>query len=167
MTGTGVLPELYSYGLRNPVPGELRSADGNLYIGDVGQNNREEINFIANGSVGGQNFGWRLREGTIATPTGGVGGLSRLETSNRSSNTTTPSASRSPAAMSTAGRTRTSTEPTSSPTSSRARSSRSATTGRPLPTFRIAPPNSQNASEADSRSAASRRSPRTGSGIST
>jgi hypothetical protein len=74
MTGTNTRPELFSYGLRNPYRASFDRATGNLYIGDVGQNTREEVNFIANGSVGGQNFGWRLREGTVATPTGGVGG---------------------------------------------------------------------------------------------
>ena len=74
MTGTGVLPELYSYGLRNPFRASFDRLTGNFYIGDVGQNSREEVDFIANASLGGQNFGWRLREGTIATPTGGVGG---------------------------------------------------------------------------------------------
>jgi len=74
MTGGGVLPELYSYGLRNPFRAGFDRQTGNLYIGDVGQSNREEVDFIANGAAGGQNFGWRLREGTIATPTGGVGG---------------------------------------------------------------------------------------------
>jgi glucose/arabinose dehydrogenase len=74
MTGTGVRPELYSYGLRNPWRASFDRANGNLYIGDVGQGAREEVNFIANGSPGGQNFGWRLREGTIQTPAAGVGG---------------------------------------------------------------------------------------------
>lgn len=46
---------------------------GDLYIGDVGQGAREEINVQTAGSVGGENYGWRLREGTIATP-GAVGG---------------------------------------------------------------------------------------------
>src|SRR5262245_35515059 len=72
MTGTGVRPELFSYGLRKPFRGSFDRTTGNLYIGDVGQRTREEIDFIANGSSSGQNFGWRLREGTIATPN--VGG---------------------------------------------------------------------------------------------
>jgi glucose/arabinose dehydrogenase len=74
MTGAGVLPELYSYGLRNPWRTGFDRLTGNFYIGDVGQGAREEVDFIANGAPGGQNFGWRLREGTIATPSGGVGG---------------------------------------------------------------------------------------------
>ncbi len=70
----GARPEIYSYGLRNPFRASFDRANGNFYIGDVGQDNREEVNFIAANSPGGQNFGWRLREGRIATPTGGVGG---------------------------------------------------------------------------------------------
>jgi hypothetical protein len=46
-----------------------------MYIGDVGQSAREEVDFqSANRPNGGENYGWRLREGTIATPSGGVGG---------------------------------------------------------------------------------------------
>lgn len=67
-------PEIYATGLRNPYRASFDRANGNLYIGDVGQNSREEVNFIPNGAAGGQNFGWRLREGTIATPADGVGG---------------------------------------------------------------------------------------------
>ena len=40
----------------------------------MGQDSREEIDFEPAGSPGGRNYGWRLREGSIATPTGGVGG---------------------------------------------------------------------------------------------
>ena len=47
---------------------------GDLYIGDVGQSEREEINFIPGNSTGEENFGWRLREGDIETPTSGIGG---------------------------------------------------------------------------------------------
>jgi hypothetical protein len=69
---TGGLAEIFSVGLRNPYRASFDRTTGNLYIGDVGQGAREEVDFIANGSNGGQNFGWRLREGTIETP--GVGG---------------------------------------------------------------------------------------------
>jgi glucose/arabinose dehydrogenase len=68
----GVRPEIYMYGLRNPFRNGFDSATGNLWIADVGQSSREEINFVSAGSPGGQNFGWRVREGDIATP--GVGG---------------------------------------------------------------------------------------------
>lgn len=68
----GARGEIYAYGLRNPWRNSFDRETGNFWIADVGQNAREEINFIAAASPGGQNFGWRLREGTIATP--GVGG---------------------------------------------------------------------------------------------
>ena len=43
-----------------------------MWIGDVGQGQREEIDFQPANSTGGENYGWRLREGLIQTP--GVGG---------------------------------------------------------------------------------------------
>ena len=73
MSGANVRPEIYSYGLRNPFRASFDRSNGNLFIGDVGQGTREEIDFIANGSAGGQNFGWRLREGNVQTP-GSTGG---------------------------------------------------------------------------------------------
>jgi glucose/arabinose dehydrogenase len=66
--------EIWAYGLRNPFRDSFDRLNGDLWIGDVGQNSREEIDFQAADSSGGENYGWRLREGTIATPTGGVGG---------------------------------------------------------------------------------------------
>jgi glucose/arabinose dehydrogenase len=66
--------EIWAYGLRNPFRASFDRLTGDLYIGDVGQNSREEIDVQPATSAGGENYGWRLREGTIATPTGGVGG---------------------------------------------------------------------------------------------
>ena len=66
--------EIWAFGLRNPWRGSFDRATGDYIIGDVGEDNREEINFERAGSLGGRNYGWRLREGTIATPTGGAGG---------------------------------------------------------------------------------------------
>jgi glucose/arabinose dehydrogenase len=66
--------EIWSYGLRNPFRASFDRATGDLWIGDVGQSAREEIDFEAANSAGGVNYGWRLREGLIATPSGGVGG---------------------------------------------------------------------------------------------
>ena len=66
--------EIWTYGLRNPWRASFDRLTGDLYIGDVGQNTREELNFQPGGSAGGENYGWRLREGKIATPTGDVGG---------------------------------------------------------------------------------------------
>ncbi|MCA9246921.1 MAG: PQQ-dependent sugar dehydrogenase [Planctomycetales bacterium] len=63
--------EIWSYGLRNPWRPSFDRLTGDLYIADVGQNAREEINLQSAGGPGGENYGWRLREGTIATPAGG------------------------------------------------------------------------------------------------
>jgi glucose/arabinose dehydrogenase len=63
--------EILAYGLRNPFRNSFDRATGDLWIGDVGQGQREEIDFLP-ASSGGQNYGWRLREGNIQTP--GVGG---------------------------------------------------------------------------------------------
>jgi len=54
-------------GLRNPWKFSFDRDTGDLYIGDVGYNNREELNFVAAGESG-IDFGWGQREGTIATP---------------------------------------------------------------------------------------------------
>ncbi|MDH5506447.1 MAG: PQQ-dependent sugar dehydrogenase [Anaerolineae bacterium] len=62
----GGLPEVWAYGLRNPWRFSFDRLTGDLYIGDVGQNLREEINFLPGGIVGGANFGWNYREGLQA-----------------------------------------------------------------------------------------------------
>lgn len=58
---------VFAYGLRNPFRESFDSATGDLYIGDVGQDTREEIDVIKAGTSG-QNFGWRVREGKIQNP---------------------------------------------------------------------------------------------------
>jgi glucose/arabinose dehydrogenase len=55
--------EIYLYGLRNPWKFSFDPVTGDLYIGDVGQNDWEEINFLAAGESAGLNFGWDVREG--------------------------------------------------------------------------------------------------------
>jgi glucose/arabinose dehydrogenase len=64
----GARGEIFAYGLRNPFRNSFDRLTGDLWIGDVGQGQREEVDFIAAASTGGQNFGWRMREGDIATP---------------------------------------------------------------------------------------------------
>ena len=70
----GADARIFAYGLRNPYRAAFDRATGDLYVGDVGQDTREEIDLIPAGTAG-QNFGWRVREGDIATP--GVGGPDR------------------------------------------------------------------------------------------
>jgi glucose/arabinose dehydrogenase len=62
----GGLPEIWAIGLRNPWRFSFDRLTGDLYIGDVGQDQWEEIDFLPAGSPGGTNFGWRYREGTHA-----------------------------------------------------------------------------------------------------
>lgn len=55
-------PEIWALGLRNPWRFSFDRATGDLYIGDVGQNNWEEINFQPAGAPGGANYGWVIYE---------------------------------------------------------------------------------------------------------
>ena len=57
------LDEIWAYGLRNPWKFAFDSQTGDLYIGDVGQNAIEEVNFEPAGYAGGGNYGWRCYEG--------------------------------------------------------------------------------------------------------
>src|SRR5205823_4249288 len=65
---SGFRQEIFAYGLRNPFRDSFDRATGHLYVGDVGQGAREEVDFVPAGSPGGQNFGWRRYEGNILTP---------------------------------------------------------------------------------------------------
>ena len=60
---SGARGEIYSYGLRNPWRFSFDRATGDLTIGDVGQNEFEEIDFVRRGEGRGANFGWRPFEG--------------------------------------------------------------------------------------------------------
>lgn len=68
--GTG-LPEIWSYGLRNPWRFAFDVITGDLYIADVGQSSWEEVNFQPAGTQGGINYGWNIREGAH-TYVGGI-----------------------------------------------------------------------------------------------
>ncbi len=62
----GVRPEIWAYGLRNPWGYSFDRKTGDLWIGDVGQDRLEEIDFQPAGAGGGQNYGWNQMEGTLA-----------------------------------------------------------------------------------------------------
>ncbi len=55
-------PEIWAYGLRNPWRFSFDATAGMLYIGDVGQDTREEVDAVS-ATAAGLNFGWRLMEG--------------------------------------------------------------------------------------------------------
>jgi glucose/arabinose dehydrogenase len=55
--------EVWAYGLRNPWRISFDKASGDLWIGDVGQGDWEEIDYLPAGSQGGSNFGWSIMEG--------------------------------------------------------------------------------------------------------
>jgi hypothetical protein len=67
--------EIWAWGLRNPWRPSFDRETGDLYIADVGQATCEELDVQLASSTGGENYGWRWREGVVATPTGGVGGM--------------------------------------------------------------------------------------------
>ncbi len=69
--GTSTLDEIWAIGVRNPWRFSFDRLTGDLYIGDVGQNAWEEIDFQPATSSGGENYGWRCYEGNHAYNTSG------------------------------------------------------------------------------------------------
>ena len=61
----GARPEIWSYGLRNPWRFSFDRATGDLYIGDVGETDWEEVDRAraADGAGRGLNYGWSIMEG--------------------------------------------------------------------------------------------------------
>jgi glucose/arabinose dehydrogenase len=62
VNNTNARPETWMWGLRNPWRFSFDRANGDLWIGDVGQNKFEEIDYSPAGQKG-VNWGWSLREG--------------------------------------------------------------------------------------------------------
>lgn len=54
--------EVWAYGMRNPWRCNIDRITGDIWVADVGQNSYEEVDFLPAG-VGGQNCGWKCREG--------------------------------------------------------------------------------------------------------
>jgi glucose/arabinose dehydrogenase len=60
----GARPEVFAYGIRNPWRFSFDPETNEIWLADVGQNAREEINIVEPGG----NYGWDIMEGTICTP---------------------------------------------------------------------------------------------------
>lgn len=60
----GARPEIWAYGLRNPWRWSFDPSTKDLYVGDVGQRNVEEIDYVPPAGQSGANYGWPKFEGT-------------------------------------------------------------------------------------------------------
>jgi hypothetical protein len=65
LSSTASRPEIYALGVRNPFRFSFDRQKGDLIVGDVGQGQREEIDFSSKGAAAGTNYGWRCWEGTL------------------------------------------------------------------------------------------------------
>jgi glucose/arabinose dehydrogenase len=59
--GRSGLDEIYAFGFRNPYRFSFDSETGRMFVGDVGQNDIEEVDVVVNGG----NYGWPRKEGTL------------------------------------------------------------------------------------------------------
>lgn len=73
------LPEIWAMGMRNPWKFSFDKLTGDLWIGDVGQNAWEEIDFEPAGSAGGYNWGWRCYEANATYNTSGCSGIGNYD----------------------------------------------------------------------------------------
>lgn len=65
----GARPEIWLYGLRNPFRNSFDRENGMFFLGDVGEGTREEIDVQKSANPrGGENYGWRVREGLVQNP---------------------------------------------------------------------------------------------------
>jgi hypothetical protein len=55
--------EVWGLGLRNPWRFAFDELTGDLWLADVGEDRREEVNFVPSGTGGGRNYGWKVMEG--------------------------------------------------------------------------------------------------------
>lgn len=70
--------EIWAYGLRNPWKFSFNRLNGDLWIGDVGQNAIEEVDKVVAPLPAGLNFGWRCYEGNSTYNTSGCAAMSTM-----------------------------------------------------------------------------------------
>jgi glucose/arabinose dehydrogenase len=75
----GARGEIWVYGLRNPWSFSFDRLTNDLFIGDVGENTIEEIDFQSSFSSGGENYGWRCYEGNNAHRLQGCGSIGNYD----------------------------------------------------------------------------------------
>jgi len=75
----GDCDEIWSLGLRNPWRFNFDALTGDLYIGDVGQNIWEEVDFQPAASTGAENWGWDCYEGNVAFELTGCGPIGNYD----------------------------------------------------------------------------------------
>jgi glucose/arabinose dehydrogenase len=71
VSDANVLDEIWAIGLRNPFRWSFDRSNGAMWIGDVGQGQKEEVNYRSAAQSAGTNYGWRCYEGTLAFNTNG------------------------------------------------------------------------------------------------
>lgn len=71
LNDSNYLPDIWNLGLRNPWRTCFDQTTGDFWIGDVGQNVWEEIDFQESTSAGGENYGWRCYEASVPFDTTG------------------------------------------------------------------------------------------------
>lgn len=78
VSNTAALDEIWAYGLRNPWKFSFDRNNGDMWIADVGQSNREEIDRVLASSSGGENYGWKCYEGNSVFDTAGCPPMNTL-----------------------------------------------------------------------------------------
>jgi glucose/arabinose dehydrogenase len=63
--GAAPRDEIWALGFRNPFRWSFDRATGDIWIGDVGSGDREEVDFEPASDPGGRNYGWDVMEGTL------------------------------------------------------------------------------------------------------
>lgn len=69
VSNPAAVDEIFAYGFRNPFRFSFDTGTGDLYVGDVGQDDIEEVDIV----ISGGNYGWNLKEGSFCFDPNGAG----------------------------------------------------------------------------------------------